>query len=516
MSANKGTDDHAGDESKAPEKDQSAAQKAATAPAGSVEQDSNKGAQTQQPKDSGGGQHGADKTASAKASKQPKTEAPKTGASDTRKQQSATAADSKQAATRSAARQSQSAPPGSGNGGGQGKGQDEGSSSKLPVIVAVVALVVAIIALIVAVWLWQQNKQGTQQLTQRIDNVQSDLQASVDAMVSAPLAQMESRIDKAMAQVDSATQAGQQRAQVVAQLQSQLQQTRLQLAGVTQQLQGDARLWWQLEQIENLLTIANRRLQLYEEPAQASSALQLASRMIARINDPRLFKVRKSIVNNIAALDALPSPDIAGMALKLSAFIGQVADLPLVSDIPANYTPESAQATANKGNAKGDNAGIDWSDGWHRFVGSIGNAVQSMATIRRADGTQPALLPPDQVYFLTQNLMLELRAARLALLQGNSTLYRQSLTTATAWLKQYFDTNDAAVQAMLQGLHELQNVKLEWQAPDISSSLRALRAYMHTVSQSDAAEQAEQATNKAKADAASGAAQSAANAQGGQ
>src|SRR5699024_6229017 len=101
--------------------------------------------------------------------------------------------------------------------------------------------------------------------------------------------------------------------------------------------------------------------------------------------------------------------------------------------------------------ATGDESGIDWTNGWHRFVRSVENAVRSMATIRRADGTQPALLPPDQVYFLTQNLMLELRAARVALLQGDTTLYRHSLTSATAWLKQYFDGNDSAVQAMLDG-----------------------------------------------------------------
>src|SRR5699024_520461 len=118
-------------------------------------------------------------------------------------------------------------------------------------------------------------------------------------------------------------------------------------------------------------------------------------------------------------------------------------------------------------------SGIDVSAGWQHFVDSVGTALHSMVTVRRADGTQAALLPPDQVYFLTQNLMLELRAARLALLEGNSTLYRDSLSTAVGWLQQYFDTGAPAVKTMIDRLGQMQNVKLDWQAPDISGSLAA-------------------------------------------
>src|SRR5699024_1753137 len=67
---------------------------------------------------------------------------------------------------------------------------------------------------------------------------------------------------------------------------------------------------------------------------------------------------------------------------------------------------------------------------------------------------------------------------RLALLEGNSTLYRESLSTAVEWLQQYFDGNNTAVKAMIDRLGQMQNVKLDWQAPDISGSLAALREYM--------------------------------------
>src|SRR5699024_10045937 len=110
------------------------------------------------------------------------------------------------------------------------------------VAIALVALVIAIVALVVAVWLWQQGKQRSQALGSQIESVENNLQAGVSDMVTQPLAQMRSRIDEATATVKTATKAGQKRAQTVAGLQRQLRQTRLQLAGVVQQLQGDARL----------------------------------------------------------------------------------------------------------------------------------------------------------------------------------------------------------------------------------------------------------------------------------
>lgn len=365
---------------------------------------------------------------------------------------------------------------GSGGGGFSSSGGSEKRSShsggKLATIVAIVALVIAIIALLGAAWVWQTDLKRMVGVNNRIATLQNDVATDVRKRVESDVqSSIKPQLSKLNTQLGQVANASSQHGKTLAQLQQQLNTTRTQMADMAQRLQGSTRRW-QLNQIEHLLITANRRLQLYEQPDQARQALQLASNSIARINDPRLFDVRKQVIDEIAALDALPSPDTEGIALTLTAFIKRVPNLPLASDVPDNFKPDAAN-----GDESADD-GVDFSSGWQHFVDSVGTALQSMATVRRADGTQPALLPPDQVYFLTQNLMLELRSARLALLEGNSTLYRASLPSAIKWLKQYFDTDDAGVSAMIDRLGQMQNIKLDWQAPDISASLIGLRDYM--------------------------------------
>src|SRR5699024_10084555 len=171
------------------------------------------------------------------------------------------------------------------------------------------------------------------------------------------------------------------------------------------------------------------------------------------------------------------TPDIGGLAMTLSAFVDQVPELPLASDMKTSYEPEEEASTEAEETDTGD-AGDEQASGWQRFKDTVGSAMQDMVTIRRSDGTQPALLPPDQVYFLRQNLMLELRAARLAVLEGETEQYRSSLKSAIEWLQEYYATEQSAVEAMLEQLKRMRNVELEWQAPVISGSLEALRDYI--------------------------------------
>src|SRR5699024_579 len=342
-------------------------------------------------------------------------------------------------------------------------------AGRLGVIVAVIALVIAIIALLGAAWVWQTDMKRMVDVNNRMATLQNDvannvrerIESDINSSVKPQLSQLKSKLGQV-------ADANDQQSKSVKQLRQQLNTTRTQMADLSQRLQGSTRRW-QLNEIEHLLITANRRLQLYRAPDQARQALKLASQSIARINDPRLFDVRKEIIDEMAALDALPSPDIDGMAMTLTAFSKRVPDLPLASDVPDNFKPEAST----------DDDGIDFDSGWKHFVDSVGTALQSMATIRRTDGTQPALLPADQVYFLTQNLMLELRSARLALLQGNNTQYRASLPTAIKWLQQYFDTDANSVSSMIEQLGQMQNIKLDWQPPDISASLVGLREYTH-------------------------------------
>jgi uncharacterized protein HemX len=65
--------------------------------------------------------------------------------------------------------------------------------------------------------------------------------------------------------------------------------------------------------------------------------------------------------------------------------------------------------------------------------------------------------------------------AQQALLQGNVTVYRNNLKTATQWLKDYFDVNTQVIATTITELDALYNSRIVGDLPDISASLEALR-----------------------------------------
>lgn len=398
--------------------------------------------------------------------------------------------------------------------GGDSDDKKPRKGGKAAAVIAIIALLIALIAGAGAGWLWYRGQQRLAAFDNRMDNLQATLDSSnIAASAEAAVQEMVMpRLAEIRARISEVADANAQQARALSDLRRELQETRLQVAGMAQQLQGSARRL-QLQQIEHLLLVAQRRLRLYNAPQQAVTALKLASEAISRLNDPRLFDVRKRVIDAIAALNALPSPDVQGIALTLTSFIEQVSELPLASDVPANYQPVSApqgggaadDSGAGKGSGAGSGAGggksgIDLNSGWQQFLQSVGQAVQGMVTIRHTgDTAQPALMPAKQVYFLTHNLMLELRSARLALLEGNSALYHTSLSTAIEWLKQYFDTGNSTVQAMIERLEQMQDIKLDVKPPDISGTLVALRNYMQARSREDRAASAQGGPNRGAA-----------------
>lgn len=367
------------------------------------------------------------------------------------------------------------------NGSGGGKGGVAG------LIVAVIALLIALAAAAAVAWQWYRGQSANDELSSRVSTVEQGMQSNVQKVVMPRLSDMKDRIESLSSNVEDLSGRLDDRKQQVQQLQSQVRQVQTQNTQLAGRLDGTHQRYTE-QRVESLLEAANQRLNLYHDPDGAQQALQLADEAIQQAGDPRLFPVRRDIADEIASLKALPNPDIEGLSLKLANLIEQVPDLPLDTNVPSEYEDEKAaedNGDANDANSSDDDSSnalssIEFSRGWHHFVNSVDGALSSMVTVRRANGTQnaPALMAPDQAYFLTQNLQLQLRSAQLALLTRNTQAYHESLSSARDWIKRYFDTNQSSVQAALDAFNELSNVKLDWQAPDISNGLSRLRGIM--------------------------------------
>jgi len=223
-------------------------------------------------------------------------------------------------------------------------------------------------------------------------------------------------------------------------------------------------LGWTLAEVEYLLRIANESLQLRRDRLTAVAALKGADARLRELADPQLLPVREQLARELNALREVPDVDVDGIALRLADSSQQVEKLPVSG---SHYEPPQAETK----HPDATQAAHSWKDLPH----VIWSAITRLFRVREHDKPVGPLLPPERAWFLKENLRLQLAAARLALLREDQPAYRQALVTSTAWLKQWFDTEDPAVTAMAGELDQLAAVDIHPALPDISRSLQVLR-----------------------------------------
>jgi hypothetical protein len=95
--------------------------------------------------------------------------------------------------------------------------------------------------------------------------------------------------------------------------------------------------------------------------------------------------------------------------------------------------------------------------------------------VERIEHGDPALLAPQQSYFLRENLKLRLLNARLALLQRDGRVFREEIRQAREHLERYFDNRAKPVLAAQSTLSTLAATDVSFDLPGMSETLTALR-----------------------------------------
>lgn len=217
-----------------------------------------------------------------------------------------------------------------------------------------------------------------------------------------------------------------------------------------------------LAEVEQILLIASQQLELAGNVKAALLALEAADTRLARAERPQLTPLRRVIGQDSERLRRAPHVDVTGLGLKIERLLGSVDSLPLAMESrPPTRTAEP-------------DAGAEES-GWRRVLSELQRDITALVRVQRTDSADPALLAPDQAFFLRENLKLRLLAARLALLSRDGASFRSDLSAAADWLKRHFDTTAEPVSAAFEALGQLARADIAAQPPNIDASLDAVR-----------------------------------------
>lgn len=316
-------------------------------------------------------------------------------------------------------------------------------------ILAVVAVILALVALAgvgALGWSWYQLR-GEQGRVAQLEGRVSALGGQVAALGNT--AASERSVSELASRLKAFREAEDKRS---AAMQQALQAVSARLVGADKSYRED--------EAASLMRLARARLELQSDPAAAAQALKLADQALAGVNDPALDPVRTALAKEIAALEAVPQPDVTGAYAQLDVLMGEVNTMPLAGEAPA---PAPVPHTASSGFS------------WSGVAAAFKRAFGSLVVVRHGEPARP-LLPPREAWFVRENVKLALGNAQLALLERNDTAWRASLDRAREWLRAWFQTSKPEVANAIATLTKLSALELSPKLPTLGAALSELGA----------------------------------------
>lgn len=218
---------------------------------------------------------------------------------------------------------------------------------------------------------------------------------------------------------------------------------------------------WVRAEAMYLLQLAERRLDLERDVPTAIIAMESAAARLATLNDPDVTEVRRQLTLEIAALRAVPVPDLPGVLLRIARVEDMAPSLPVLG-MPV--------AMGHRTTADAQPRGF-----FARTLRRISQATRDLVSLRRIEPATARLVTLEEESLRRQHLELLLFAARVAAMQSDRAAYLQSLRAAEAWLAQFFDTATPEVSTAQTEIAALAGVDIDPPLPEIGAAGRLLQ-----------------------------------------
>jgi uroporphyrin-3 C-methyltransferase len=325
-------------------------------------------------------------------------------------------------------------------------------------LLAVIALLVAILALAASAYLWQNGQTQNRQLLTDLGGAQQ-LAESQQGQVQA----LQRELAEQTAQAKQQQQVLQENLKTV---QDQLRSQQQRLISLSTTDRED----WLLAEVEYLTRLAEQRVLTAGDAVSAIGLLEAADKILHELDDSALYPVRKTLAENKTALQVAAKLDIDGLYLRLDALASEVGELQLFSKTELTIAePESKPVTD------------DWRDSLEQGANAAWDKLSQYIQIHRRDDVYKPALAPEHEEALRQNVRLMFEQAQMALLSSNEALYQRSLNKAQQWLKDFYTLEAEAAAVIADNVEALKQQQITAELPDISSTRRALKAYIETL-----------------------------------
>lgn len=313
-------------------------------------------------------------------------------------------------------------------------------------------LILIIVLVPVLSWLWYDTREQISELQHELARrlAEADASGSESRNIAAEAGEAGRRVETKLGLLESKVAESQSQQLALEELYQQLTRGRDEAT---------------LEEVEQLLLIANQQLHLANNVKTALIAMQEAESQLQLLDRPQLVPLRKALSKDMDLLKSTPYLDVVGISLRLDNLAAAVDDMPLAMELrPPKVAPSEHQASSGE-------------SVWLRFLREFWEDVKQLVRIQHMNRTDVAVLSPSQAYFLRENLKLRLLSARYALLAHNGPSFKADLAAASAWISRYYDVNSKTVVNVLEALDQLRGSAVGVELPRISASLDAVRNY---------------------------------------
>lgn len=222
-----------------------------------------------------------------------------------------------------------------------------------------------------------------------------------------------------------------------------------------------------ITEVDYLLKSALQKVQLDKDYQTAASLLTSALSRLSQINSVNFTETKNLLETNIDELKDLKPVSLVEVSDRLNKIMILLQNAPLKTDTALDNLKKEVFSHSGP-------EGETWTD-------RLTNSFKGLVVVENKRVEAPELMAKEDQFFLLQNIQLELTAAKVAVLQDQYTIFKQSIETVQTWVKTYFDEDNADVREAIQQIQWLLDANIDVTPPNIQRTLTdfeaTLRAY---------------------------------------